>query len=80
MQLFSVSVEMSSPMLSAMPLHNLASCFDPSVAHSVPALAAKISERQSVFIRGGNGVMSMIAAIAHNSAAAAVYTRDGGVP
>ena len=60
--------------------HTLANGLAADVADTAPALAAVSLEMQSVFMRGAIGHMVKTQAIAHNSAAAAVDMRVGGVP
>ena len=59
---------------------SLASGLPDAVAAADPPLAAVNIDMQSVFMLGGLGQAASTKSMAHNSAAAAVAIRDGGVP
>ena len=60
--------------------HRRASGLPAAVAEIEPPLAAVNIDMQSVFMLGGLGHAASTKSIAHNSAAAAVAMRVGGVP
>ena len=76
----SISMPTSPSRLSAMLRQSLARGLEASVTQFVPCLAADKIERQSVFMRGGQGLKGSTKSMAHRSAAAAVLMRLGGEP